>query len=380
MRIPPFPPAARLAPPVVAALLLAASVPPTAPPAGAQRGGERVELEPFLGDVDAAKAEARERNVPLMVHMVLEDEPANDAYRDAVLTDAELARASQLAVVLVANNGVHDTKQVVETDEDGEQRTREVCSAYPWYARCEDHQRNWDPLYFEFHDEDGALRCPQAVILLPDGKEYWRLNPDDPTAVVKEFPAALERAQKQAGPGITARQLVAVKRALSTGRRCHDGKLWADACRAWDEVLGILPQGAYADEARAGREAAGKGMQTEIDAAAALLVPGKACEGYTALLALRAEYEGLPQADAVAKVVKRAEKDKEIRDEVRACQLELEAEELLKEVVALADAGEERKAQRELRKLLGRKYGETAVARRARERFPEWAREIDGDG
>ena len=46
---------------------------------------ETPKLTPHVGDLESAKAQAQERNAPVLIHMVLDGEADNDSYREKVL-------------------------------------------------------------------------------------------------------------------------------------------------------------------------------------------------------------------------------------------------------------------------------------------------------
>src|SRR5437773_8679389 len=147
------------------------------PPANAPQkaGVQGPKLEPFIGHFEDAKKSAKERNVPLLVHIVFEGEEASDRYRDKVLPDAELNKKSAECLVVIANNGTHP-KKTIEEVVDGNKVRREVCSVFPMFATCGQHQKMWDDLYAQFQGEDHVLHCPQTIVLTPDGQISTRMN------------------------------------------------------------------------------------------------------------------------------------------------------------------------------------------------------------
>lgn len=370
-----------LSPPAVHAPAPASLVTPS-PCAGAPLEPQRrkkktsgeVKFEPFVGGLTEAKKASREQNVPLLVHVILEDEPQNDEYRDKLLPREDLIALSRKAVVIVANNGDHPPRKVTETVE-GEKTTREVCSKYPWFDTCSQHREAWPDVYADFQDENGELSCPQTIILLPDGAIAWH-NHDANPPEIGELLTALKNAQDKAGPGLARDELARVKTLRAEARRSTDGKLWGDAWRAWSEVQEIAEAGVFADEAKAALPPLEKEMRAALEALLPGLVPGKAAATYAALDELARDYAETPVEGEVRKAMKRAEKDKELGDEIEAWKLEREAEALRAEADELFKKGEERDATKILRKLLRKKYAGTKVAERVREEFPELA----GDG
>jgi hypothetical protein len=367
---------------VVAASFGAALALTLADGAHAQRrrkaAAEAPPLAPFVGSVDEAKASARERNVPLLIHIILEGEEQNDEYRRTILPDAELRALCERAVVIVANNGEHELKTVRE--EVGDRVVeRQVCSVYEMFESCEQHRQTWDPLYFEWHDPDGEMRCPQTILLSPAGEEEWRFNTANPPEVDR-VRGELEDAQEKAGKGLSLEELGEVKRLLATARQADRDAAWARSLRSFQGILDAVAAGPLHDEAKSSVDEALALMKKELDAVLKLLVPGTAKEGYMQLSTLADELEGTPLEDDVRKALSSAARDKEIRDEVRAAKLELEAEDLWTESQELYRQGDDRKAESLIRRILRKKYRDTDVAKRAREKYPDIAADEDRDG
>jgi hypothetical protein len=328
-------------------------------------------LEAWVGNLAGARREAAERNVVLLVHVILEDEPENDAYRDNLLPHQRILQLSRNAVVIVANNGQHRPETVRETI-DGRTVERQRCSVYPMFANCAQHNEPWMDIYRLLQEETGELRCPQTLIELPGGEQAWRFNIADPPPAT-ELIRALEKAQKDAGPGLSAEQLRDVKLAVSHGRAMQNARGWADAWKHWQAVLALADRGMFADEARAGQAACLEALAAETEAAQALLVPGSAAQGYAKLVELLEACAGLPNERELRRIVREAERRADVREEIQRYKIEQEAEEIWREALAQLDEGDERRAQRTIARLLRTaKYAETPAAKRAAERFPEW--------
>jgi hypothetical protein len=331
-----------------AALALGAALTLPGSPLGAQRGKAAAPpLRPFLGSLEEARRRAAERNVPLLIHIVLEGEPQNDEYRDRILPDAALRKLSERAVVIVSNNGEHGRTKVEETV-DGRTLTRSACSVYPFFEDCNGHRQTWDPLYFEYHEPNGDMKCPQTVLLSPSGELAWRFNVSDPPPT-GEVVNALQKAQKAAGPGLTNEELSRVKQLLTLARKAALEGDPAAAWRNWQAIAELLPSGLYGEEAKQGAQAAVTAMGAAVDAAEADLVPGKAAQGYARLLELDRTLAGTPLHKRVKEGLRKAERDKALQEEIAAYKLELEAQALLDEGLAELAGGDERKAERALR-------------------------------
>ena len=326
---------------------------------------------PHIGDLAAARKASLEQNVPLLIHIILEDEEQNDEYRDDLLPDKELIAASQLAVVIVTNNGDHAPRRIKENIE-GREVKSEVCSKYPTFAHCGQHREAWDDVYAIYHEEDGSMRCPQTVILAPDGTQAWRNNDGNPPAA-SAVVSQLIKAQKKAGPGLSREQLTRVKQLTKEGQRASDGKLWGDAWRKWSEVLELSKVGAYGEQAGKAMREAETAMRAELAKLLTGLVPGSAAQAYAELSRLVTDWAGSPLEPEVRKRIKAAEKNKEIKEEIARWKLEAQADALWDEGIALWEKGEERAAMKILKKLVRKKYVGTAAAARTLEKFPELA-------
>jgi hypothetical protein len=338
-------------------------------------GGQAPKLEPFIGHFEDAKKNAKERNVPLLVHIVLEGDEASDRYRDKVLPDLDLLKKSPECLVVIANNGTHPKKTIDDVVE-GNKVRREVCSVFPMFATCGQHQKMWDELYAEFQGEDHVLHCPQTVVLGPDGKISARMNngqPPQPSEIV----AGIAEAQAKAGPGLTQAQLDEVKRLLEEGRNLMVAKSWPDAWRTWQKVIALAGKTAWADEPQREAPKALDGVEQDLARITALLVPGSAAKAFKELSDYAKTLAGMPPEKETLARVKKAENDKAIRDEIAQWKLGVEADQLLTEARDLFDQKQEKKAAAVVRRLLGKRYASTAAAKNARELWPEIAKEED---
>ena len=330
-------------------------------------------LTPFAGTLAEAKAHARERNAPLFVHIVLDEESDNENFRTKVLPDPDLVAASERAVVIVANNGTHAKKSIDEVQPGGTTVKRDVCSAFGT-PTCGVHQKCWDDLYRDFHDDDGGLRCPQSIVIAPDGKVAWRSE----AGHVPDIGVLVEELQKVidvAGPAVTDAQLVEVRKLAEDGKASMAARAWPDAIRTWNALLAITPKGSWAAPALEALPTAQKELAAEIERLAGLLVPGTAAQGFAGLQSLAKACAGLPVEKDLAARLKKAETEKSIAPEIAAWKLGVEADALLAEAQKFADAGDAAKARATARKLLAKRFAGTAAAETARKLWPEIANE-----
>ena len=324
------------------------------------------ELQPFLGDLEAAHKEARERNAPLLIHIILEGEEQNDEYRDNLLPNRELIELSEGCVVIVGNNGEHRLTTV--TGKDGEKR--QVCSAYQMFANCGQHRATWDPIYHAYQDDNGELGCPQTVLHGPDGEIVWRHNVRNP-APAGEIVKAIKAAKKKYGPSLSPDELRTVKGHDVATKNAAKALDWPKVWERSAAILEISQLGVWAEAAKAAQESALKELRAQLAALEERFVPGQAAEAWRELTTLEAATRKLPIARELSTLKKKIERDKAIKGELALIKAELAAEAIEAEAEALLRRGEERKAMRTFKKILGKRYTETETAKRVRARFPD---------
>ena len=254
---------------------------------------------------------------------------------------------------------------------DGETIEKSVCLAYRTET-CEVHRRNWDAVYQQLiadDDTEGRWDLPQAMILLPDFELLTRIysaNPPSTSAMIQ----ALKSARIKAGPGISRERWSAVRRLVELGRNMDSAKLWGASWNAWSQVRAITTHEASAREALVGSQTALKELRLVLRQTVERLIPsetGEAGRAWRKLVALAGEVGDSPLGGDLRRSIKQAERDPLVKAEVSRTKLEMEGEVLLDEIHALLRAGEERKGQRLLKKLLGKKFRGTRVAERGRE-------------
>jgi hypothetical protein len=359
---------------VIAALAVEVFPPAPGPPRArapaAQASKAPARLEPFSGRLEPALALAKERNVPVLIIAILEGEAQNDETRTKVLVDPALVAASPWTVTLVSNNGTHPQKSV-EVLVNGKTEKRSVCSAYGTPS-CNEHRVHWDEIY-NAYNENGELRCPQALVVMPDGKIFQRISPGDVPPVAKVV-EAIEAARKSLGPGITDAQLAELKADVERARGLQKVGNHGAAWKAWNASLEILATGGRADEARRELAVCLAALQTARDKALAALQGPKPAEGYAQLVALREACEGIPLALEIARLIKDAESDPRTKGAIATYKREQAAEALWLEAMKLLDDKKEKPAERKVRQLL-KKFRDTPAGERAAQRWPDWARE-----
>lgn len=344
--------------------------PGPAPAKGKEKAPPPV-LQPFAGKLSEARAHAKERNAGLLIHIILEGEGDNDKYRDTLLNDEDLVRASQEAVVVISNNGVHP-RTSIEIEVDGKKQKKEVCSVYKWFDSCERHKQHFDELFLQYREENGELRCPQAILIGPDGKEALRINTGT-TPPADEIIAGFETLHASFGPGLTEEQWVSIVKLCSDARNAQLAQDWPLAARTWEQVFALSPRSEYGKEAKAGREAAEKGLREKFTALQARLIPGGAAAAYRELLNFERQCAGLALATEIRARISKAEAQKELKDEIAGVKLEIEAEGLLELAQSSSDTNNAKELEKALKKLFAKRLAGTEASARARKLWPEFA-------
>jgi len=349
-----------------------------------QRRGKKKAKVPDIvfydGELDAARKEARERNTPVLILAALDGEEGSTRFHDAIMGTNREAMATAVAstIVIIVNNGTHELKKVRRKDANGDDLEIEVCSSWETKS-CDVHQKNWDDVYLEFtadagdDGEGGAWALPELILLTPLGEVAWR-DSGDPMSIAN-VETQVKEARRVAGPSLTKKELTLVKRLLDDGRTMMRAKSWHDAWHAWAGILAITEKSVYAEEAGREQPKALEGMGKDLDKLVAQLVPATARSAYVQMVELAKGFSGTPLDARMKSELKKAEKNKELKAIIAAVKLELQADALFDKAMALFDAGKEKQALKELKKILSKKFRQTPAAQRVRERFPELVKE-----
>lgn len=348
--------------------LLCALAPAQRPP---QRGKERAgppKLVCFAGDLAAARERARLRNVPIVAIAILDDEPDNEKTREDLLKSEALAVLSQNCVLFFSNHGQHPQVEITEPAPDGgEPRKRKVCRRY-LTANCAEHQQHWDEIYNGYNIE-GELKCPQALILMPDGALLHRTQPGF-VATAADIESAVNLASAELGRGMDdaamERAIGAEKRGRAAEAQGKHGSAW----RAFAEVLAESPDGPLATSAKQGQARGLAALTTARAAATAKLAEGDGLAGYLELEALAADWRGSPHSAEIERVMRQAEKQPALKEALARKRREDEAQALWTEAEALK-ATKPKEHERKVRTLL-RKYPGTSAHAVAAKAYPDW--------
>ncbi len=363
----------------IAGPLLAAGAPgapgrPGAPgaPGAPASGGAQPGPETFVGTLPEAYERGRVRNAPVVLCMMLDDQADDtEQLRDALLTDKRVAEHARHAVLVLASPETHEL-ETVRVEQDGEEVEVQRCPRF-LSRTCEEHQRPWGALYAEFQQEGGELLLPQVVVKSPAGDVHERFNtrraPD-----LKKLLDAIDSVRRASGPDISWTDLQRVRHLQREAAKYEASKRHGRALRSWSEIAALTEVPAYRDEADLEAAEALQAMEAQLAAAV------EACgdvedvlPGYESLLRMVPDFEDTPLERPLEKAIKAVERDKRHKAKIAAYKREREAEALLREAEDALAAGDEKQAEKIVRKL-NRKYGDTEAALTARFKYPDWAK------
>ncbi len=160
-------------------------------------------------DYETAFAEAKERNVAVMIAFIQDGEAQNEQEPAEVYPNSKVIKASRALVNLVASQGSARDHGEVKILEDGEART--VCAKFGGVS-CAEHQRVERRAFLEF--TKGTIDTPAHVFVTPDGKELFR---GDDFVDAGELIRLMEQAAAEVGPGVDRDEYEAAQAAFLEG-------------------------------------------------------------------------------------------------------------------------------------------------------------------
>lgn len=159
----------------IAAASLAPGASAQKKPAGPALSGVR-----WARNYDAAFAEAKERNVPIVIIFIQDGEAQNEEYALEVTTDKEVLKVSRQAVFMIASQGSEENHgRKVVTDKNGQNRN--VCAKYGEVS-CLDHQRIERQAFLQY--TTGEINTPHTYVCDTEGKVLSEEDDHIPTAVL----------------------------------------------------------------------------------------------------------------------------------------------------------------------------------------------------
>ena len=328
----------------------------------------------FHGKLSEAQAEAKERNVPLVVCCVLEGEEASGRLREALSEDKSFSSLTEGAILLVANDGDHEQREIKVKNAAGKRVKKSVCSAFGT-DDCDSHKLHWDTVYKDYVMPDGGeWMLPDIYLIRPNGKlerRFLKGSYDDSGGgpPVSTVAREVETFKKILGPGVRKEDLADLRREVTMALAMARAKLWADSWQAWSNVSGLAPGGPHAEAAKSGMELALTEMRLTLEIQVKRLVPATLEDAYRRVRAM--DFDKSPIEREVGRVLSAARRDPALKARLAEIDLVLEAEELLEDLEEALQAKNTSLGKRLLRKLVGKKLGHTPAAETARVRYKD---------
>lgn len=311
---------------------------------------------PFVDRYDAAWAQAKERNVPVLV---LDFDGwangASDGPLEAFFTDRDFLRQAEAAVLVLASQDDHGReRQLLDGVE------REVCAKFG-VVSCDSH-RDMLPKVFSDFGRDGVLVSPLFVVAGPDRKELARFEHEQTPSTIS---ASLVAAGRTLGPGLPRRDWVALTqgaRELERLIELHEPAAAVALLAQLRKIPGRFAPHEEVDRLAAKLEESGT---KRLARAQELFAAGRALDGLIEADDVKACFGKLACADAAAAQVTAWEKDPAHKPLLRELKEHRSARQLYLSAVELDRAGDARRAVSALDRLL-RQFPESRFTDRAR--------------
>jgi len=164
-----------------------------AAPAGALQSGGGIR---WARDFEAAKKEASDRNVPLVIIFIQDGEAQNEQYSEELQSDKEVLKISRQAVFVIASRGSESEHKKRAVKERGVE-SRSVCGKFGEIS-CLEHQRIERQAFLQY--TSGEINTPHTFVCDPQGKVVSEEDDYIPTSVLLKM---VQGAISAAGKGIS---------------------------------------------------------------------------------------------------------------------------------------------------------------------------------
>jgi hypothetical protein len=194
----------------------------------------------WSGTWDAAFAEAKLRNVPVLVVFVQDGEEANERLVTGTLTDPDYVKATHNTVPIIANREFHGVKK-----DEVAGVVKAVCVKFG-ATSCEAHQNLESPARVELCGSE--VQTPQHVLVLPDKTIVDRIVD---VAPVSAYQILIGKGTKKLGKGLTALELKQVREHLREAAARIEKEDWGAALKLVRDAVAIAKDTPFAKQADA---------------------------------------------------------------------------------------------------------------------------------
>lgn len=311
---------------------------------------------PFAEKYDAAFAEARARNVPvLIVDFDGWTEDQQQSQPGAFYSDPQFLAQVEGAVVLLASQHDHGARKETIAGEE-----RDVCSLWGGIS-CNAHRDILPKLFADF-GKDGELITPLFVVATPERKELTRHEHEKrPVDLV----LALKAASKHLGPGMSRTHYLQIESGLRQLRRLTELHEFAAATALLETLKKVPGNFAPNAEVKAAESALDGAGREQAKRAQELWTAKRHLEALTLIDDVKAAFGKLPCVTAASATLAEWEKDPLTKEHAASLKAHRAARLLYFQAVAYEQANDRKRATETLDKLL-RQFPESEFIDRAR--------------
>lgn len=261
----------------------------------------------WSGGWDDAFAEAKTRNVPLIVVFIQDGEDANERMANGVFKEAEYVKLTNKCVPIVLSLQLHGNKK-----EEVGGVVRGVCAKFG-STTCDAH------IALEPHARaeliTGEVRTPQTIVVLPDKTIVGKIVDLAPISAYQEL---IGKAIKKIGRGLTAAELKLIRDQFRAARAKLEKGEWAEAIKVAREAQAGAKDTPFAKEAGAILTSIDDLAKKQIDRANAAAAQG---DVLGALRILEAAVDQFASIEAVASLKKELTRLRGTKDGAEAARL-----------------------------------------------------------
>jgi len=207
-------------------------------------------------DYDQAFAEARDRNVPILIAFIQDGEEQNEQMVRECYSDREFIRLTEMTVNLIASTGTSDRHGTIEVEgPNGE--LRKICKKFGTIT-CIEHQKI-EQKAFQAYATNGTIDTPHHILLSP---QVEILSRADDYVECSRLVGMIRVARQKVGSGLDRTTYEKLRSALVEGEAALAAKEYRRAAEILSEAANVRVELPIVARARAKLgEVEGKGEE-----------------------------------------------------------------------------------------------------------------------
>lgn len=199
----------------------------------------------FQSDFDHAFAEAKERNVPILIALIQDGEKENERIVTETYRNRKFIDLSRGLVVLVGSRGLSTEHGYEEVERDG--RTRRICSKFG-AVTCTEHQAIEVAIFREYSN-NGRVDTPLHILLHP--VDHRRLGDADDYVTTARLSKLVKKAQLEVGRGLTDDEYYEVIAELEAAKKAVEQEEYGVALEELGKIAALEAGGTLVEGAEA---------------------------------------------------------------------------------------------------------------------------------